>query len=61
MTNYEIAEIVYALRLFINEFEQKELSDKEQRIANIGYSALQLADKKIHEIANQLESEEDEI
>jgi len=60
MHNWEVAEIVYALRLltdnlYVKELENK-LSDREKEIFNIACEALLVAPREIHELVNILES-----
>lgn len=60
MHNWEIAEIVYALRLLTDNLYAKELdnklNDKEKEIFNIACEALLVAPREIHELVNILES-----
>lgn len=63
MHNWEVAEIVYALRLLTDNLYEKhfnnvpsKLSAKEEEIFNIACEALLVAPREIHELVNILES-----
>ena len=57
MHNWEVAEIVYALRLLAHNTEKKVNRDKQdQEILDIAYEALMIAPREIHELVNILES-----
>jgi len=60
MHNWEIAEIVYALRLLTDNLYQKQfntnLDSREEEIFNIACEALLVAPREIHELVNILES-----
>ena len=56
MHNWEIAEIVYALRLLADNLEKKPKTTEEQEILGIAYEALMIPNREIHEIVNILES-----
>ena len=54
--NWEVAEIVYALRLLADNLEKKPKTTQEQEILNIAYEALIIPNREIHELVNILES-----
>ncbi len=56
MHNWEVAEIVYALRLLAENLENKPKTSEEQEILGIAYEALMIAPREIHELVNILES-----
>ena len=56
MHNWQIAEIVYALRLLAENLENKPKTSEEQEILGIAYEALMIAPREIHELVNILES-----
>jgi hypothetical protein len=56
MHNWEVAEIVYALRLLADNLEKKSKTTQEQEILDIAYEALLVAPREIHELVNILES-----
>jgi len=56
MHNWEIAEIVYALRLLAGNLDRKLKTVEEEEILNIAYEALLVAPREIHELVNILES-----
>ena len=56
MHNWEVAEIVYALRLLADNIEKKSKTAQEQEILDIAYEALLVAPREIHELVNILES-----
>ena len=56
MHNWEIAEIVYALRLLADNLEKKPKTTEEQEILGIAYEALMIPSREIHELVNILES-----
>jgi hypothetical protein len=56
MHNWEIAEIVYALRLLAENLDKKPRTTQEQEILEIAYEALLVAPREIHELVNILES-----
>lgn len=56
MHNWEIAEIVYALRLLADNLDKKPRTTQEQEILDIAYEALMIAPREIHELVNILES-----
>jgi hypothetical protein len=56
MHNWEVAEIVYALRLLADNLEKKPKTTEEQEILGIAYEALMIPNREIHELVNILES-----
>jgi hypothetical protein len=56
MHNWEVAEIVYALRLLTDNLENKPKTMQENEILEIAYEALLVAPREIHELVNILES-----
>ena len=56
MHNWEVAEIVYALRLLADNLEKKSKTAQEHEILDIAYEALLVAPREIHELVNILES-----
>lgn len=54
--NWEVAEIVYALRLLADNLEKKPKTTEEQEILGIAYEALMIPNREIHELVNILES-----
>jgi len=56
MHNWEIAEIVYALRLLADNLDKKPRTTQEQEILDIAYEALLVAPREIHELVNIIES-----
>ena len=56
MHNWEVAEIVYALRLLADNLDKKPRPTQEQEILDIAYEALTIAPREIHELVNILES-----
>ena len=62
MHNWEVAEIVYALRLLANNLEnilyKKDYvtGTAEQEILGIAYEALMIPNREIHELVNIIES-----
>lgn len=57
MDKYAIAEMLYVLREFVDNFENRELKENEQEILMMGYEALKLAPQEIHFLANDIEGE----
>jgi len=59
MHNWEIAELVYTIRLLANNLEDKEnKTPEEEEILTIAYEALLIPPREIHELANIIESNE---
>lgn len=58
MTNNQIAELVYALRMVVDAFEDWSLTDHQEEAIALAMHALMLASKEVHELANEMENEE---
>jgi hypothetical protein len=59
MHNWEIAELVYTIRLLAHNLEDKEnKTPEEEEILTIAYEALMIPPRDIHELANIIESNE---
>jgi hypothetical protein len=59
MHNWEIAELVYTIRLLANNLEDKEnKTSEEEEILTIAYEALMIPPRDIHELANIIEANE---
>jgi len=58
MTDDQIAYLIYALRAVVYEFEDFSLTDKQEEAIALAMSALRIAGKNHHEMANELENEE---
>jgi len=59
MHNWEIAELVYTIRLLAHNLEQKQdKTEEEEEILTIAYEALMIPPRDIHELANIIESNE---
>lgn len=59
MHNWEIAELVYTIRLLAHNLEQKQnKTEEEEEILTIAYEALLIPPREIHELANIIESNE---
>ena len=57
--NWEVAELIYTIRLLAHNIEQKQdKTDEEQEILTIAYEALLIAPKDIHQLADQIENNE---
>lgn len=57
--NWEVAELVYTIRLLAHNLEQKQdKTEEEQEILTIAYEALLIAPKDIHQLADQIENNE---
>lgn len=57
--NWEVAELIYTIRLLAHNLEQKQdKTDEEQEILTIAYEALLIAPKDIHQLADQIENNE---
>lgn len=60
MHNWEIAELVYTIRLLAHNLEDKpNKTAEEEEILTIAYEALMIPPRDIHELANIIESNED--
>lgn len=58
MKNEEIAELVYALRMVVDTFEDCFMTDSQEEAIALARYALMLASEEVHELANELENEE---
>lgn len=59
MHNWEIAELVYTIRLLAHNLEQKQdKTEEEEEILTIAYEALLIPPRDIHELANIIENNE---
>lgn len=57
--NWEIAELVYTIRLLAHNLEQKQdKTAEEEEILTIAYEALLIPPRDIHQLADQIESNE---
>ena len=57
--NWEIAELVYTIRLLTHNLEEKpNKTAEEEEILAIAYEALMIPPRDIHELANIIESNE---
>ena len=57
--NWEIAELVYTIRLLAHNLEQKQdKTEEEEEILTIAYEALLIPPKDIHQLADQIENNE---
>lgn len=53
-----MAEMTYVLRLMVDKFERRQLSDSEQEVLMMAYRALTLPPQEVHELANDMENDE---
>ena len=53
-----MAEMTYVLRLMVDKFERRQLSDSEQEVLMMAYRALTLPPREVHELANDMENAE---
>ena len=59
MHNWEIAELVYTIRLLAHNLEdKKDKTAEEEEILAIAYEALMIPPRDIHELANIIEANE---
>lgn len=57
--NWEIAELVYTIRLLAHNLEQKQdKTEEDEEILTIAYEALLIPPKDIHQLADQIENNE---
>jgi hypothetical protein len=57
--NWEIAELVYTIRLLAHNLEQKpNKTSEEEEILTIAYEALLIPPRDIHQLADQIENNE---
>lgn len=57
LDNWQIAEIVYTLRLLVDRLERRECSDSDLEVIHMAYRAMQHTPDPVQEIVNQLENE----
>lgn len=57
LSNWQIAEIVYALRLVIDKLERRDLNDSEKEVIYMAYRAMHNANDEIKKIVDLIESE----
>lgn len=57
LSNWEIAEIVYTLRLLIDRMERRECSDSDKEIIYMAYRSLRNIPENIGSIVTKLETE----
>jgi len=55
ITNWQLAEIVYALRLLIDRMERRSASDADKEIVFMAYRALQNAPSAVIQLVDELE------
>jgi hypothetical protein len=53
-----MAEMTYVLRLMVDKFERRELSESEREVLMMAYRALAIPPKEVHWIANEMENNE---
>ena len=53
-----MAEMTYVLRLMVDKLERMELSESEREVLRMGYRALELPPREVHELANEMENDE---
>ncbi len=59
MHNWEVAELVYTIRLLAHNLEQKQdKTEEEEEILTIAYEALLIPPRDIHQLADQIENNE---
>ena len=59
MHNWEIAELVYTIRLLAHNLGQKQnKTPEEEEILTIAYEALLIPPRDIHQLADQIENNE---
>ncbi len=59
MHNWEVAELVYTIRLLAENLENRsDKTPEEEEILAIAYEALMIPPRDIHELANIIESNE---
>ena len=57
--NWEVAELIYTIRLLTYNLEHKQFkTSEEEEILTIAYEALLIAPKDIHQLADQIENNE---
>lgn len=56
MDNWQVAEMVYVLRLLVDRLEHRECSEQDLEILRMAYRALNSAPFEIHRIADKIET-----
>ena len=57
--NWEVAELVYTIRLLAHNLERKQdKTEEEEEILTIAYEALLIPPRDIHQLADQIENNE---
>ena len=57
LDNWQIAEIVYTLRLLVDRLERRECTDSDKEVIYMAYRALKHTPEAIKEIVDLLEKE----
>jgi hypothetical protein len=57
LSNWDIAEIVYTLRLLIDKMERRECSDSDKEIIYMAYRAMRNVPEDVELIVKELETE----
>lgn len=55
ISNWELAEMVYTLRLLIDRLERRDCTEQDKQIIFMAYRSLQNTPPAVQEIVNQLE------
>lgn len=55
ISNWELAEMVYTLRLLIDRLERRDCTEKDKQIIFMAYRSLQNTPPAVQDIVNQLE------
>jgi len=53
-----MAEMTYVLRLMVDKLERMKLSESDREVLRMGYRALELPPREVHELANEMENDE---
>ncbi len=56
ISNWDLAEIVYVIRMLVDRLERRDATDRDMEVLNMAYEALNAQPHEIHEIVNDLES-----
>jgi uncharacterized protein (DUF1015 family) len=57
LSNWDIAEIVYTLRLLVDRLERRECSDSDKEIIYMAYRAMRNIPDNVESIVKELETE----
>jgi hypothetical protein len=57
LSNWDIAEIVYTLRLLVDRLERRECSDSDKEIIYMAYRAMRNIPENVESIVKELETE----